>query len=141
MGVSVGVADSSLVPQLSRILKELKPWTLIIMRPIEGVISSFKRYMNAAGRQIDEAVCRDILRCNQMELKRWADYDLVKTVDYNALDDYDTALACLQWLLPGQDFPDLKQLMTMRIELRQDHAIASAMLPHTSWHVSRETFR
>ena len=141
MGVDIGISDSGLATQLGRILEELKPRTIIVERPLEDALLSFQKF--AAGKlHVDEKYCRRFAEIALAEIWKYSHHPLVKVVEFAALDDYDTMLDAMNWLLPGQEFPDLKALMTFNIQAKASEVERTSGLPHTNWHlqdVSRET--
>lgn len=134
-GVDIGIADSALAPQIGRILDELKPRTLIVQRPAEEAITSFKAYAEKTGLAFDEQACRAFAGTSLKAMERLLGHPLVKTVSFHALDDYDVCLEALQWILPGREFPDLRALMGLNIQVSARRALEDASRQHAGWHM------
>lgn len=133
--IAVGISDSSLCPQLGRILEELRPRTLVVRRDPKAAMQSFADYIRPSGLTPNELENARLVKISIKAMDRYATHELVRTVDYEALDDYSTLLDALQWLLPAWDFPDLPHLKTMNIQLCLNEAIAAASVPHNGWHL------
>jgi len=137
VGISMGISDSSLAFQIERILDELGPRTLIIERPKADVIRSFENYWQQSSRESRAYYSR---YCDLA--LAWLDYakhhELCRSVPYDALDDFETVVACLEWLLPDEEFPDIRQLMRLNIQSRRDYNAALANAPHNGWHLPDE---
>lgn len=134
-GVDIGISDSGLAPQLPRILAELQPRILIVERPAEDALASFKRYAHAAGLRFDEAHCRHFLRAAVAGIAAAKGNPLVKAVDYVALDDYNVVRECMEWILPDTDLPDLRTLMNFNIQVAAQHIRKITGEPHNGWHL------
>lgn len=134
-GVDIGISDSGLAPQLPRILAELQPRTLIVLRPLADAIGSFKAYAARIGLHVDESHCERFTRAAQAGIEAVRGNPLVKTVDYAALDDYNTVRACMEWILPDTDLPDLRTLMNFNIQVAAQHIRKIASEPHSGWHL------
>lgn len=130
-GMAAGVSDSAVVLQIGRILRELKPRTLIVERDPEESIQSFEIYW---GRPVNKLV-RTWLLAMQGELERHKNDPLVKTVRYNELDDLKTVQRCFEWLLPKSVLPDFDLLMRMNVQVRLDYSQELAAKFHNGWHL------
>ena len=127
-----GVSDSGLANQLGRILKEIEPRTLIVRRDPTEVIASFKRYW---GTPIDDrSVARYIAKA-AASLDEHADHPLVKSVRFEALNDYDTAQECFRWLMPGNPHPIREDLFHMKVNVKREYIAQAVARPHTGWHL------
>lgn len=116
MGVSIGVSDSSLAPLTGRILREIKPRTLMIFRPKFEAIASFVGYMKGSGVDINWRAVTDLADRYMAEMSTYSKHELVRAVRFDELNDQDVMRKCLNWLLPDEAFPDLAQLMRMNIQ-------------------------
>ena len=132
--LSIGISDSSLPLYLGRILETVKPRTLIIDRPIDEVIESFDDYM--MGTRFDITQGRKWVEECLVELDRHRAHPLVRCVEFDALNDHDTVLDCLKWLVPTHDFMDVRFLMTMNIQVNRDYVMGLVARPHSAWHTS-----
>lgn len=132
-GIGVGVSDSALSLHLGRILRELEPRTLIVERPISDVVASMDNYMAGLPNNGFDGHAYLMALCREIEAHR--SHPLVKMVAFDDLDDYGTVSDCLKWLLPDVDFPDLKFLMTMKIEVRRDYVLGLVARGHNLWHM------
>lgn len=135
LGVAMGISDSGLAPQAGRILEELKPRTLIIERPLDEAVASFRAFARKTSLHVDEAHCRRFSEISLRALGQVRRHPLVKAVDFHALDDYEVMMDAMSWLLPGREFPDLKALMTFNIQIKASEIERTANLPHTNWHL------
>jgi hypothetical protein len=116
MGVAIGVSDSSLAPMMGRILREIKPRTLLIQRPKHEALASFSAYMKGSGVAINWQAVAEHADRSVAETSTYGKHPLVKKVEFDALNDLTTMRECLNWLLPDEAFPDLSQLMRMNIQ-------------------------
>lgn len=134
-GVDIGISDSALAPQIGRILEELKPRTLIIERPVDDTIESFRAYAAKTGLHVDEESCRKFARASFEALGKVMAHPLVKTVSFDALDDYAVMLDAMNWLLPGTELPDFRTLMGFNIQVSAAGIEKTIGLRHTRWHL------
>lgn len=133
-GNMVGISDSALTLQLERIIEVIKPRVLLVERPIEDVIASFRKYLAGTPHLVDAAVGRDYLETLQREIDRFRDHPLVRTITFDQLASYQTVRGLLEWLVPGEEFPDLPALMHMNIQVDRDYCLERANQPHNGWH-------
>lgn len=138
-GEMVGISDSGLTLQLDRILPEIAPRTLIIERPIPQVMISMRKYFKGADMMIDYDDGREYLGHIAENIERFRNHQLVKTVPFEALRDYQTVLDLINWLAPGIDILDLRALMYFNIQADRDRVLELIRRPHTRWY--RETVR
>jgi hypothetical protein len=134
-GVDIGVSDSALANQVSKILSHLKPRTLIVDRPKEDAILSFASYMRRACLDVDFERCRQLADVSLKALDAVRGNPLVKSVQFDDLRDYNVMLACMEWLLPNRDFPDLKTLMDFDIQVSAHAVKKMPYIQHTLWHL------
>lgn len=133
-GVDIGISDSCLVPLLSDILDDFAPRTLIVERQLAQAMQSFRAYAERVGLAINEA---EILRVSGLAIRAMEQaksHRLVKTVSFDALDDYDTVLEAMRWLLPDREFPDLRTLMTFNVQVSSKHIRDAVAAKHSGWH-------
>lgn len=130
-GMSIGVSDSGLALQLGRILRVVKPRTLMIRRPIGDVVDSFRAYMPG----LDYERGRRFLEECDEALSKSADHPLVRHVEFSKLDDPEVLSDCLSWLLPSADFPDAKFLSRMNVQVRRSYVADMVARPHNAWHL------
>ena len=133
-GHSVGVSDSCLSLQLERILEEVAPRVLLVERPIEDILRSFRGYLAGVLHGFDYDVGREYLLELQAQIDRFRGHPLVRIMAFDALADYDKVLETLFWLVPDTDFPDLRSLMHMNIQVDRDYCLARVNQPHNGWH-------
>lgn len=132
MPTYAGFSDSGLALQLGRILKEIKPRTLIVDRDPQDVLASFKKYW---GKKFDEDAAQRLLAGAMAELQKHAKNPLVRTVKFEALNDYDTAAECYRWLMPGNPVPLREDLFHMRVNVGRDYVSRVIERPHSGWHL------
>lgn len=137
-GIDFGVSDSSLASMAPRILSELKPRTLIIDRPVEDCVRSYAEYAARHGMPFFEAACTEMARRSLVALDTVRDHPLVCTVAYDALHDHAVMYRAMEWILPGREFPDLRQLMAMNIQVNDPEPLIAAAGAHTGWHLEPE---
>lgn len=135
-GIDIGVSDSGLALYAPEILADLNPRTLIIERSLDDVIASFLAYAKHTSIVVDEARSRKFAQRCLDALDRIKSHPQVKTASFESLDDYATMLCAMRWLLPGRDFPDLRELMRMNIQLSHREIEREVGLPHTKWHLA-----
>lgn len=135
-GVDIGISDSALSLQTGRILDELKPRTLVIIRPVQDYVASLVKYATGNKIKFSEEWCREFGERSAASLAAIKSHPLVKTVKYSALDDFSVMEACMKWVLPNAEFPDLKPLMGMNIQVAVVEARRIANSEHNSWHLS-----
>jgi hypothetical protein len=133
-GEIVGISDSALTLQLDRILSEIRPRTLLIERPIPQVMASMRKYFKGAELMLDYDEGRRYLGRLAEKIDQFRTCDLVRTVAFEALKDYDTVLDLITWLAPGIDLLDLRTLMHFNIQADRDHVIDLIKRPHTHWY-------
>lgn len=133
-GERVGVSDSALTLQLDRILETVAPRTLIIDRPIPQVMASFQRYLEKSPMVFDYDLGRAYLGQIQSEMEKFRSHPLVRTVEFDALDDFDATQEIINWLAPGIEILDLRQMMHMNIQVDLGYALSLLDSPHTHWH-------
>lgn len=112
----VGISDSALGFNLSNILLEYKPRTVIIDRKISDVSASLaKQGITGIDRYLKALY--DIL---------WAahNHPYVKWVRYEDLDDQELIIECMDWLMPGgmSHAQRAKHFMDFKIEKKIDWA-------------------
>lgn len=133
-GSTVGISDSALTLQLDRILEVVQPRTLLVERPIEDVLASFRKYLASTPHLVDDTVGREYLETLQRGIDRFRAHPLVRTVAFDQLTSYRTVRELLEWLVPGEEFPDLPALMHMNIQVDRAYCIDRANQPHNGWH-------
>lgn len=134
LGQSVGISDSCLSLQLERIIEEIGPRILLVSRPIEDILASFRRYLDGTPNIVDEAVGRDYLGELQLQMDRFRMHPLVRNISFDAMGDYSTVHETLRWLVPDADFPDLRPLMRMNIQVDRSYCLEMAARAHNGWH-------
>lgn len=134
-GMSIGVSDSSLSLQIGRILRVIKPRTLMIRRPIDEIMASFHEYLNGADGAFDYGLGRRYLEECADEMDRRASHPLIKQVAFSDLENPSVLSECLNWLLPDDDLPDVKFLSRMNIQVRRTDAMTVAGRSHNGWHL------
>lgn len=135
-GISVGMSDSTLTLQLDRIMDAVKPRTLMIDRPLDEVERSLERYMEGAGHAINAEAGRNYLLSLAAKMDEFRDHPLIKTVQFSELESRSVLLECLDWILPGMEFPDLDHLMKMNIQVRRDYVINQLKQSRVLWYMS-----
>lgn len=133
-GVDVGVSDSALALQAGRVLAELKPKTLIVERPVDECLKSYQRYAEAAGWPTNPDATRELFESMVGALEAIKSDPLVLSVPYDELRTRAGVAKCLQWLLPGREFPDLQMLMGMNIQVMPVVVEAAIKRGHNMWH-------
>lgn len=134
LGQSVGISDSCLSLQLERVLEVVSPRVLLVERPIEDILRSFRGYMAGLLHGFDYNIGREYLLELQAQIDRFRGHPLVRTMAFEDLTDYDKTLETLSWLVPGTDFPDLRSLMHMNIQVDRVYCLERANQPHNGWH-------
>lgn len=137
-GHYLGFSDSSLSLWLGRILADVKPRTLIVYRKPGEVLTSFLNYMQTSGVEINAKDVGDYLGGLQEEIFKYRNHPLVRVLSFEDLNDYDKVLGSLTWLIPGNEFPDLRALMAMNIQVDRKWAIKQAMRGHTGWQLRKQ---
>lgn len=127
-----GVSESGIAPQLGRILAEIGPKTLLVIRDRDDIEKSLERYF--AGVEFDHAVSRKYLQSIADEMWKWTRHRLVKVVDFAALNDYATVCDCFDWLMPGNPFAVNPDLMHMNVQVSRDYALGQAAKPNSQWY-------
>ena len=122
-----GNADSACGLHIERIIKEVRPRTLIIRRPIGEVADSMARFMGydlkplmGCLERLDEA----------LDFK----HPLIKTVAYRDLTDRECLSNAVEWLVPCQ-VNNALSLSTFNIQAERDYALALMRAPHSYWHM------
>lgn len=133
-GQIIGMSDSALSLQLDRILDVLNPRTLLIERPIPQVTMSLRKYLNGSKVAFDYDLGVKYLGKMQEKIDQFRHHPSVRTVKFDELRNYDTVLNLLKWLVPGEEFCDLKSLMTMNIQADRDYVLGLLEKPHTHWY-------
>lgn len=128
-----GVSDSALGVQLGRILDDVKPRTLIVERDTDEAIRSFGDYMD--GVPIDREAAAKLFRKLAAELRRHHQHELVKVVPFAALNIFDVAKECYEWLMPGNPWAMREDLFQMRVNVKRSHVLESVKKEHSGWHL------
>ena len=134
IGHAVGVSDSCLSLQLERILETVAPRVLLVERPIEDILASFRRYLDGTEQVFDYEVGREYLLELQAQIDRFRGHPMVRTMAFAALEDYAQVQEILTWLVPDTEFPDLRSLMRMNIQVDRAYCLKRANQPHNGWH-------
>lgn len=130
----VGIADSGLSVQLGRILTEIKPRTLIVLRDPRDVMTSLVEYLPF--RPIDFMGLKAHVDQCQSAIEEWSGHELVKTVPFDALRYPDVALACFDWLMPGHSKHMNLDLLGMNIQVCKERLMQDLMAEgHNMWHL------
>lgn len=106
-----GISDSSLGFHLEKILAEIKPRTLVIERPVDEVESSLERILPAMSNYTALLV---------EYLTPFLDHPLVRRVPYAALEDSETVVECLRYLMPHADVSLVKIAELQRLNIQTD---------------------
>lgn len=128
----VGVSDSAVAPQLGRVLAEIGPRTLMVVRDRVDVEKSLDGYF--AGCTFDRDAGARYLQETEDQLSKWAGHDLVKCVRFEALADYDVVADCFNWLMPGNPFAPREELMHMNVQVALAYALTESAKPHSHWY-------
>lgn len=127
-----GIADSGIAFQIDKILKMMKPQTLIVLRDPKDVLQSFTRFW---GREFDRRPVEAMVRRADAVLKAHYGHPLVKAVRFEDLNDYNVAQRCFEWLMPGIPVKMRRDLHSMRVNVTIDAVREAAHRPHTGWHL------
>lgn len=127
-----GISDSGIAPVLGRILEEIQPRTLIVMRDVFAVRESLEAYFGAGVS--DRGTLWAELCNSRIILRKFAGHDLVKVVPFEALNDINVVRQCMAWLVPGPEIPFPDQLMDFNIQVKREKAVLDRKLPHNGWH-------
>lgn len=132
-GPNMGVSDSALALHIGRVLADFQPRTLIIERDIDDVLVSFERCMGAEIHPSQRGhIVIGLRRCRE-ELNAWKDHHLVRTVKFEALQNFDVLQGVFAWLVPGKPIEELRQLAHMNIQCDPAHAMEMAKLGRGRW--------
>lgn len=127
-----GVSESGIAPQLGRILAEIGPRTLMVIRDRKDVEQSLEHYF--AGVDFDRGASSKYLDDIGRELFKWSRHKLVKCVGFDALNDYATVCDCFDWLMPGNPFAVSADLMHMNVQVSREYALTQARKGHNGWY-------
>lgn len=136
-GVDFGVSDSALAMRAEIILQQLQPRTLIIDRPVDECVASYLEYAERNGLPSDGEACLHFANEALSALETIRENPLVCSVDYDDLADYAILYRAMEWILPGRDFPDLKALMGLNIQVHNPRSFIGAAMTHSRWHMNR----
>ncbi len=128
----VGVSDSGIAPPLGRILAEIAPRTLMVVRDREDVEASLEKYF--AGCDFDRSASSKYILESLAYLRKWSDHKLVKCVRFEDLADHDVVRDCFDWLMPGSTFAPRQDLMNMNVQVDRGYALAEAAKDHNHWY-------
>ena len=123
-----GNADSACGLQITRILDEIRPRTLIVERPIGEVLASLA----------DIGIAWEGLRSRLEQLEETLSLSdpLIKRVRFEDLNDRDAVIEAAEWLVPGHGV-DAASLLGLNIQVTPKRIAALADLRHTLWHLER----
>lgn len=131
----VGMSDAALGFQISRILEEIEPRTLIVERSVEDVKRSFLKFISGVDLQGFEVTVH--LNKLAARLDAAKSHPLVKVVPYAKLNDVETVKFLFHWLLRGQcDLSRVDTLMRLNIQVTRDAALLEAKMKHSGWHLA-----
>lgn len=119
----VGMSDSALGLQLGRILAEIEPRVVMVLRPPADVLGSLKAFL-----QYDEAGERStgkFVANLWSELNRWHTHPLVKAIAFEDLRDYAKLIDCFEWLMPHGRFEHVHSMARMNVQVTREALEAS----------------
>lgn len=114
--LSVGISDAGLGLHLRRILDEIGPKTLIVVRDSEAVLASIARYTGLS------AEAARPLANQLLDVLAVVDHPLIMRVPFEALHSEAVVRDCMAWL--GVEPLNLPQLMHMNIQSDLSHNLA-----------------
>jgi hypothetical protein len=131
----VGMSDAALGFQISRILTEIEPRTLIIHRRLEDSLISFQNFMQDDSFDAGRAT----VHLNRLSgcLNAVERHPLVRVVAYDQLNDVETVKHLFHWLLYGHaDLSRVEPMMRLNVQVRQVAAVREAKIKHSGWHLA-----
>lgn len=134
-GISVGISDSGLALQVGRILRAVKPRTLMIRRPVCEVVDSLNAYLGPMPKFDYSRATQWLEECDEA-LEKQAGNPLVKAVSFRDLDDPCVMDDAMSWLLPNHELPDIRFHANMNIQVKPDYVRNLLSKSHTGWHLN-----
>ena len=129
-----GISDSSLYMQLDRILNQVQPQMLVILRDPGQVMESLRRCFarpKSGATLLDEDTLFKRISEAHHRLTRVANHALVKTVQFDDLNHEGVVASCLEWILPGQGHHMKRDLLNMNIQVE----MSSIKPPANEWYL------
>lgn len=130
----VGVSDSALVLQIGRLMKDVNLRVLIVVRPLEEVVASVRRYF---GDDLGSFDVEEYCLQNSRHMGRFAGVRGVRFIEYRALQDVASVADALDFLMPGAKLPLLPELMRLNIQRDKRDVLEAVSAGHSYWHLDR----
>jgi len=124
----IGISDSGIVPQLGRVLDEVKPRTLIVQRNPGAVCRSLEAILGPA---VDPS---PYVMASAKQLEAHLSHPLVKTIRIEALDDVAEVRKAVAWLMPGNEAPINEALFHMNVQVTRQSILDGLAVGHNHWY-------